>query len=337
MTSSDSPPHDWKEWRRLKAFELARRGWKHRDIALALDASESTVSGWLHTAQVGGGDSLRSHPIPGRPPRLTAEQMQLLPDVLWHGAESYGFRGDIWTCERVAGVLSAEFGVSYSKSQVSRILKRLGWTPQVPITRAIQRDEQAIARWRTVVWPALKEQAARQHLTLIFVDESGLYLLPSVLKTYAPRGRTPLLSEWQTRDHLSIMGAVTAEGQVFSLVRQESLDGLDTVAFLAHLMRVAGNRLLVVWDRSQIHRRAEVRAFLAEAACQHVQVEALPPYAPDLNPVEWLWQHVKDAELRNLACLDLETLHLEFHLALGRVRQKPSLVESFFVAAGLNL
>ena len=80
----------------------------------------------------------------GRTPKLTAEQIRLIPDFLWHGPEPYGFRGDVWTCDRVAGVLYQEFGVSYGKSQVSRLLKRLGWTPQVPITRAIQRNEEAI-------------------------------------------------------------------------------------------------------------------------------------------------------------------------------------------------
>ena len=107
------------------------------------------------------------------PPRLTPEQVGLIPDFLWHGAEAYGFRGDVWTYGRVAGVIREEFDVSYSKSQVSRLLKRLGWTPQVPITRAIQRDEAAIARWRTESWPALKAQARRERRELVFVDESG--------------------------------------------------------------------------------------------------------------------------------------------------------------------
>lgn len=89
--------------------------------------------------------------VAGSPPRdaavgLTPGQFRLIPDFLWHGAESYGFRGEVWTCERVVGVNLEEFGVSYSKSQVSRLLNRLGWTPQAPITRAIQRDEEAIKR-----------------------------------------------------------------------------------------------------------------------------------------------------------------------------------------------
>ena len=92
----------------------------------------------------------------------------------------------------------------------------------------------------------------------------------------------------------------------------------------------------MIWDGSPIHRRAEVKTFLAEAG-DAIHLESLPPYAPDLNPVEWLWRQLKEIEMRNLACGDLEELHLELHLALGRVRQKPRLAGSFFKGAGLAL
>lgn len=321
----------------MRVVELAQLGWKQQQIAVALGVSESAVSEWLAKAQHDGPAALRSHPAPGRPPKLSLEQLRLVPDFLWHGAEAYGFRGNVWTCERVAGVLYEEFGVSYSKSQVSRLLKRLGWTPQIPITRAIQRDEAAIELWRAETWPHLKQRAARGGFTLVFIDESGFYLLPSVVKTYAPRGLTPILDTWQTRDHLSVMGAVTGEGKVYSLVRDGSLNGLHVIEFLSHLMRLVGKRLLTIWDRSPIHRRAEVHAFLAQPACRDVHVEFLPPYAPDLNPQEWCWQHLKDVELHNLNCLDVEQLHMELHIALGRVRQRQALVRSFFDAAGLNI
>jgi transposase len=321
----------------MRALELAQLGWKQQQIAVALGASESAVSGWLAKALHDGPSALHSHPAPGRPAKLSREQMRMVPDFLWHGPEAYGFRGNIWTCERVVGVLYEEFGVPYSKSQASRLLKRLGWTPQVPITRAIQRDEEAIDDWRAQAWPALKQRAGRDGFTLVFVDESGFYLLPSVVKTYAPRGVTPVLDSCQTRDHLSVMGAVTGEGKVYSLVRDGSLNGRHTIEFLSHLIRLVGKRLLIVWDRSPIHRRAEVQAFLAQPSCRNVHVELLPPYAPDLNPQEWCWQHLKEVELRNLTCLDVEQLHMEFHIALGRVRQRPALVQSFYEAAGLDL
>jgi transposase len=320
----------------MRALDLAQQGWKQRDIAVALDASKGAVSRWLAAARRGGPEALLSHPAPGRVAKLTPEQSRLIPDFLWHGAEAYGFRGDVWTCERVAGVLSEEFGISYSKSQVSRLLKRLGWTPQVPITRAIQRDEEAIERWRVESWPALQQKARRERRALVFVDESGFYLLPGVVRTYAPEGQTPIEDEWQTRDHLSVMGGVTPQGRVYSLVRPTSLNGLHSIEFLVHLGRLVDDRLLVIWDGSPIHRRAEVQAFVAEAGGK-IHLEPVPPYAPDLNPVEWLWKHLKKVELRNLTCLDLEQLHMELHLALGRVRQRRALVRSFFEGAGLEL
>src|SRR5512135_431647 len=132
------------------------------------------------------------------------------------------------------------------------------------------------------------------------------------------------------------MGGITPQGKVYSLVRPTSLNGWHSIAFLVHLGRVVGDRLLVIWDGSQIHRRAELQAFVAEARGK-IHVEPLPPYAPDLNPVEWLWRHLKEVELRNLSCLDLDQLHLEWHLALDRVRQKPRLFRSFFEGAGLEV
>lgn len=161
--------------------------------------------------------------------------------------------------------------------------------------------------------------------------------LPGVVKTYAPKGLTPVVYEWQSRDHLSVMGGIPLQGKVYTLVRQTALNGLHTVLFLEHLLRMAGKRLLVVWDRSPIHRRREVQEFLSETGAGSIHLELLPPYAPDLNPTEGAWQHLKHVAMRNLVCLDLEELHMELYLALGRVRQKPHLVRSFFAGAGLDL
>jgi transposase len=219
---------------------------------------------------------------------------------------------------------------------VSRLLQELHWTPQVPITRAIQRDEKAIERWRVEVWPELRQRARRERRTLVFIDEAGFYLLPGKVRTYAPEGLRPVLYEWQTRDHLSVMGGVTQLGKIYTLVRQEPLNGLHSIEFLTHLLRVAGKKLLVIWDGSPIHRRVMVKEFVTGLRGK-VWLEALPAYAPDLNPVEELWQQLKHVEMRNLALLDVEELHQEFHFAVGRVRQKPHLVQSFFKGAGISI
>jgi transposase len=332
-TSAD----DWKEWRRLRAWELKQKGWVQQDIADALDVSREIVNRWLHRAREAGVEALLSHPAPGPLPKLTATQKGVIPELLWHGAEAYGFRGDVWTCARIARVIDEEFGVLYHKDHVGRLLKELWWTPQIPIKRAIQRDEEAIERWRVEVWPELLQRARLERRTLVFVDESGFYLLPGVVKTYAPKGQTPILRAKLTRDHLSVMGGMTSLGKVYTLVRQESLNGLHGIEFLRHLLRVAGRRVLVIWDGSPIHRRVAVKEFVSGTGGK-MWLEAIPGYAPDLNPWdEGGWHYLKDVEMRNLVCRDLEELHQEFHLAVGRLRQKPHLVQSFFAQAGLSL
>ena len=321
----------------MRALHLKQQGWYQRDIAEALGVSEVSVSRWLARARDGGPEALVARPAPGHPPKLAAEQKRLIPEFLWHGAEAYGFRGDVWTCARVARVIEEEFGVRYHPDHVGRLLKELRWTPQVPIRRARQRNEAAIRRWRDEVWPELLRRARRERRVLVFVDESGFYLLPGVVRTYGPEGQTPALREQQTRGHLSVMGGMTPEGKVYTLARQESLSGLHSAEFLRHLLRVAGKRLLVIWDGSPIHRRAEVRDLVARTRGK-VWLEALPGYAPDLNPWdEGGWHHLKHVQMRNLVCLDLEELHQEFHLAIGRLRQKPHLIRSFFAQAGLEI
>jgi transposase len=326
-----------QEWRRLRAVELDQLGWWEVDIAEALGVHKGTVSKWLAVAKQKGANALLAHPTAGHPPKLSDAQKRLIPEFLWHGAEAYGFRGEVWTCARIAQVVQREFGILYHKDHVSRLMQELGWTPQVPITRALQRDETAIEHWRMAVWPELRRKATRERRTLVFIDESGFYLLPGVVKTYGPKGKTPVIDKWLTRDHLSVMGGLTLTRKLYTLVRPEALTSEHTVVFLERLVRHTGKRLLVVWDGSPIHRWGAVREYLLSGGAKRIHVEALPGYAPDLSPWdEGAWHHLKYVEMRNLSCLDLEELHLELHLAIGRLRQKPHLIHSFFRAAGLS-
>jgi transposase len=168
----------------------------------------------------------------------------------------------------------------------------------------------------------------------MFVDEAGLYLLPGLVRTYSPAGLTPVVYEWQTRDHLSVMAGLTRRGGLSVLVRDEAFGGGDSAAFLGRLAR--RRRWLVIWDGSPIHRCNPVRELLASRPWgRRVWLERLPGYAPELNPVEGLWQHLKHVELRNVVCLDVGHLREELQLAIGRVRQKRYLATSFFQGAGL--
>ena len=154
----DRPPTDWREGRRLRAWELAEQGWKQKDIAAALGVTQGAVSHWLSRARAEGPTALRQQPPPGRQPRLTADQRAQIPDLLARGPEAWRFRGNVWTRNRIALVIQETFGVRYDPSQVGRIMRALGWSPQNPVRRARQRREEAITQWRETDAPALKKR-----------------------------------------------------------------------------------------------------------------------------------------------------------------------------------
>jgi transposase len=153
---AQSGSRDWREWRRLRAWDLKQHGWKQCEIAAALGVTEGAVSQWVSRGRTGGVAALRHRPPPGPPSRLTPQQLAHLPALLARGAEAFGFRGDVWTARRVTELIRREFGVQYHFNHVGNLLRQAGWSPQKPLRRASQRNEAAIEQWRTERWPALK-------------------------------------------------------------------------------------------------------------------------------------------------------------------------------------
>lgn len=171
--------------------------------------------------------------------------------------------------------------------------------------------------------------------TLLFVDEAGFYPLPAVVRTFAPEGQTPVLRELCTRDHLSVISAISPVGKLYYRVQGEAFNSLAVIAFLTHLLRVVRGSLLVIWDGAMIHRSKEIKAFLAAGAAKRLQLERLPGYAPDLNPDEGVWGYLKNVELRNLCARDLDHLRGELDEAIKRVRRRPRIIKGCFAGAGM--
>jgi transposase len=160
---ADSPKtKDWLEGRRLRALELAEAGWKQKSIAAALGVSEGAVSQWMKRAREGGREALQRHPARGAASKLSLEQLARLPEVLARGAEAYGYRGKVWTYERLAAVIAQEFGVKYHPDHMNFILKKIGWSRQKPRRRAKQRNEEAIQQWRTD-WSSVEKKRRHKH------------------------------------------------------------------------------------------------------------------------------------------------------------------------------
>jgi transposase len=149
---------DWREARRFRAWELHLKGWTQARIAEALGVTEGAVSQWFKKVREKGLRSLCSRKGGGPKPKLTAGQLESLPELLMKGPEAYGFRGDVWTRARVGAVIKKEFGVTYSEAHVGRLLSAIRWSCQKPTERASQRDEAEIARWSEETWPELKKR-----------------------------------------------------------------------------------------------------------------------------------------------------------------------------------
>ena len=166
------------------------------------------------------------------------------------------------------------------------------------------------------------------------MDESGFYLLPLAVSTYAPRGEKPRLTETVTRDHLSVISGVTPTGKVYLNIHAGSISGREVVRFLAHLERHIAGRLLVIWDGASIHRNHQVREFLAAGHASRMELVQLPGYASELNPDEGVWHTLKRKELANVACADLPELRQELRRAASRLQRRPKVVQGYFREAG---
>jgi transposase len=171
----------------------------------------------------------------------------------------------------------------------------------------------------------------------VFIDEAGFYLLPAVVRTYAPRGQTPILRVPLTWDHLSVISAITPDGRLFLMTEEVAFNGTTIVRFLKHLLRHIPGKLLIIWDGLPAHRGQTVKQFLRQGAAQRIHLERLPGYAPDLNPDEGIWRYLKQVEMKNLCCHNLHELHCELRKATARLRHKTDVILACFKQARLHV
>jgi transposase len=178
-----------------------------------------------------------------------------------------------------------------------------------------------------------KKKARCEQRTIVFVDESGLSERPHRVRTWAPRGQTPVLQYSFNWKCLSAIAGMTVWNFYFRLF-PGSIKAPQVIEFLEHLQQHIGSRLMVIWDGLPVHRSRKVRDFVIGQHGQ-IQLEFLPAYAPELNPVECIWGYCKQHELPNLCPKDFTQLGTAARKALGRMRRRASLVESFWKQAEL--
>jgi transposase len=317
--------------RRERAVRAVAAGEARKTVAKVLGVHSKTVSRWVRAARQPGG--LDAKPQPGPTPGLSDADLRKLEGLLAKGAKAHGWHNELWTAARVARLIEREFDLDYHPEHVRKILKqRLGWTSQKPRRRARERNDKEVARWVGDEFPRIVRQAWARKAYLVFLDESGFFLTPTVRRTLAPRGKTPVLGAWDRRDRWSAISCVTLSpvagrpGLYFDLL-DHNVRGEDVVEFLAELHRRLGP-VTVVWDRNQIHSKSRaVKAWLAKHP--DVVVEDFPGYVPDLNPDEGVWGWTKYGRLANLAADNKEVLWDHVVEELITVKHRPDLLRGF--------
>lgn len=150
------------EQRRFSALKLLKRGYNQSEVARRVKVCSQTVSRWVRAVSEGGERALHAAGRAGRRPLLDGKQRERLIARLWEGPEKLGYETPLWTCDRVGHLIQEEFGIRYHSGHVWKILRQLNWSPQRPVGRALERNEEAIAHWKRKTWPEIKKKPKKK-------------------------------------------------------------------------------------------------------------------------------------------------------------------------------
>lgn len=328
------------EMRRRIAVRLFERNLASHEIADVVEVHPQTIRAWRRVYEAGGWEALKAKPHLGPRCKLTDSQKQEYLALLERPPAEYGYGEGSWTTGRMARLIEDRFGVSYSQDHVGVMMHELGYSWQMPAKRARERDEGRIAAWRKQTWPEIVRESRKRKSVLVFVDEAGFSMIPTLKKQWAPRGQTPVVrhrNRWFRK--VSVIGAIgiSADRRQVKLSIQwhpgEHVDQEKVVVFLESLAREYPGAIDLVWDNLAAHGGKGIRAF--QAAHPQVCLHRLPPYAPDLNPVEGVWSLTKYHRMANHEIDDLETLHARAEEAVADVAEQPDLLRACFRHADL--
>ncbi|WP_443056868.1 IS630 family transposase [Streptomyces sp. MT206] len=337
-----------RETVRTQAAELFEQQIAVSEVARRLRVSVKSAYQWHQLWRDGGVEALASRGPSGSRCRLSPRCLEKLAGFLEEGPAAHGWVEDqVWTASRVATLIGRKFHVTYSVSGATRLMHRLGFSPQVPARRVAERDEQAVKVWRVATWAEVKGSGRPGGGYVCFEDEAGFTRRPPRGRTWGRRGVTPVVTISGRRSgRLSVAGLIAmrpgSRTRFCHRLRshpagkgtRRSLSELDFIALLDGVHQLVRAPIVLVWDRLNTHVSRRMRALVAERAW--LTVFLLPAYSPDLNPVEWVWAHVKHS-LANLAVVALDHLETLVRNRLKRLQYRPHTLNGFIAGTGLTL
>ena len=324
--------HTTLEEFRLMAVRRVKEGEKPADVVKSLGMNRTSIYRWLKaSAGRGKGErALAARRATGRPTKLTpTQQAQVFRWINGKDPRQYGLDFGLWTRQIAATLIEQKFGVRLGVTAVGRLLARLGLTPQKPLQRAYQRDPVAIERWQRETYPGIALAARDGGADIYFWDESGFRADTVHGKTWAPKGKTPVINRPGQRQSISAASAVSAKGGFWFATYQGALNAELIIELLKKMMKGRIKPVHLVVDGLPAHKKANVREYI-ESTKGKLTMHILPGYAPDLNPDELVWSYVKRTGVARNPLRAGEKLEIRTDEQLRKMQQDRKLVRSFF-------
>ena len=324
--------HGTLEAIRFMAVERVREGERASEVIAAYGFHRTTIYKWVKAAlRPGVGiNALRSTKGTGRPRSLTpAQERRVFRWINGRNPQQHGFDFGLWTRVIVAKLIEQKFAVSLGLSAVGELLATLGLTPQKPLQRAYQRDPEAIEKWKRETYPAIARQAKAQGTEVFFWDESGFRADTVHGKTWGVRGETPVVQRPGQRQSISAASAVNAHGAFWFRTYEGALNAELFVELLQQMMHRRKKPVHLVIDSLPAHKKVTVVGKYVASTNGRLTLHFLPGYAPDLNPDELVWSHVKRTGTARRPLQQGEKLREKIDEQLAKFMQLPSLVRSF--------
>ena len=321
--------HKTLEALRIRTVQQIVEGASPEKLAKALDLNPSTLYRWVAKYHYGGQEALKAKPVPGRPPKLSGEQMSwIATTVREKNPLQLKFPYALWTLGMVRELIRSRWGVRLSEVSVGRLMRTLGFTPQRPLHRAYQQDPVLVERWRAEEYPKIQQRAKREGALVFFADEAGIRSDYHKGHTWAPQGKTPVVEATGARFSLNRLSALRATGQFRFMVHEGTATAETFCAFLKRLAEGVAQKIFLVVDGHSIHRAKKVERLLAELNGK-ITLFFLPAYSPQLNPDELVWANVKQRVGQQLieSAADLKARVIS---ALRSLQRLPDKVKSFF-------
>jgi len=324
--------HDASETIRLMAVRRVREGEAPSEVIKSFGLSRTTIYKWLSASDARGEAGLKSRTHPGPEPKLSVAQMRKIREwICGKDPRQHGFDFGLWTRKVVAELIERRFGISLGLTAVGRALAKLEITPQQPLRRAYERDPAAIKHWKEATYPLLKIRAKRAGAQIFFLDEAGVRSDSTLGRTWAPKGQTPEVRTSGQRQQVNAISAVNDLGAFWFEVYTGKLNAEAFVDFLKRFMRYRRRPVFLVVDGHPSHKAKLVAKYVAATEGQ-LELHFLPPYAPDLNPDEFVWSHLRQHGTSKTPLRQNESLRRRVEHDLARIRSQPRLVRSFFHA-----